>query len=267
MKIPNKETKIFISVSRFPGNTGAIFHNTAYSINNLNNLYIPLKLKSIKNLKNILIKFKIKGCSVSMPFKKEATKILDKKNDIVKLTGNTNTIKIKNKKLYGYNTDYLGIKKIFLKYKIKKNIILIGNGSISKTIYTYISRKKIKNIFLCARNKKKYNNWKINKNSKIINWGMRNKLKLDWFINATSIGMSKDVNSMPINKNSLKNYKNYFDIVICEKNLLRSNCINKNINYVSGKELSFYQAIEQFKIYCGIKLNLNKMKKRLKYNF
>ena len=39
------------------------------------------------------------------------------------------------------------------------------------------------------------------------------------------------------------------------------------IKYYSGKEFSFYQACEQFKIYCGIDIDKKMIKKKLGYKF
>ncbi|MDP6192722.1 MAG: M24 family metallopeptidase, partial [Paracoccaceae bacterium] len=59
-----------------------------------------------------------------------------------------NTILNKNKKLIGYNTDFLASNKI-LDNKLKKikSCLLLGNGSVAKTIYKSLKLKKIKNIF------------------------------------------------------------------------------------------------------------------------
>ena len=50
----NNKTKVYISVSKFPGNTGALLHNTGYKIHKLNSVYIPFKCNSAKQLKKIL---------------------------------------------------------------------------------------------------------------------------------------------------------------------------------------------------------------------
>ena len=47
---PNNKTKIFISVSKFPGNSGSNFHNSLFNYFKINSIYVPLKL----NLKKIL---------------------------------------------------------------------------------------------------------------------------------------------------------------------------------------------------------------------
>ena len=109
---PNHLTKICISISKKPGTSGSIFHNTAYKLLNLNYLYIPMKLNNINQIKTILKKFNIRGCSVSMPFKQEILKLLDKKDPSTILTNAANTLVLENGKIKGYNTDFFAIKRI-----------------------------------------------------------------------------------------------------------------------------------------------------------
>ena len=71
----NKDTKIFFSFSKFPGNSGAKFHNLGYKLKNFNAVYLPQQADNIKN--KILLRNKIKnfqGFSLSMPFKKKIIK-------------------------------------------------------------------------------------------------------------------------------------------------------------------------------------------------
>ena len=43
MKIKiNKDTKIFVSVSKLPGNTGSLLHNYGYKFLNIDAIYFPI---------------------------------------------------------------------------------------------------------------------------------------------------------------------------------------------------------------------------------
>ena len=265
--IQNKDTKIFISISTNPGSTGSYFHNTAYKLHNLNNFYFPLKIKNLKNIKNLFKNYNVNGCSVSMPFKKKIVSLLDIKDKTVLVTNNTNTILIKKNKLIGFNTDFISSKIMLKKINIKDDIILLGNGAVAETIYASLCKIYLKKIYLCSRNKSKYKNWILKKNTKILNWSERNILQSNTLINATSIGMSQKINDCPIKKESISNFKNILDIVINENSMLKKYSKMHKIKYYSGKEFSFYQACEQFKIYCGINIDKKMIKKKLGYKF
>lgn len=245
---PNNKTKIFISVSKYPGNSGSKFHNSLFKSFKINSMYIPLKLNDEKYLKKIILDLNIRGCSVSMPFKSKVYKYLDKYNRTCKITENVNTILNINGKLVGYNTDFLASCKILdNKIKNSKSCLLLGNGSVAKTFYKALKLKKINNIFLSSR-KLKYKGWDLVSNDKIISWNSRNLIKADLLVNATPLGMTK-INRLPLGVKYIKNFKNVIDLPINDKNKLQKLCKFWKINYISGSEFAFLQALEQFKIY------------------
>lgn len=264
----NKETKIFISVSKYPGNTGSILHNTGYKMLNLNCVYIPLKCEGDKDLKLILNNKNFNGISVSMPFKTKVIKFLKKIDNSAKKSGAVNTIlRKKQNYLVGYNTDYYALKKIIKSKKLKiKNCLLLGNGSTSRTTYEVLKDLKIKIVNLCSRRKKNYKKWKIRKSDRIINWENRNFLNSDLLINCTPLGM-KHINVIPKKLKNKKQHKYIIDFTINNKNKLSKSAKKFGITYISGLEISFNQGLEQFRIYNNKILSFKKLKKKLNYNF
>lgn len=130
----------------------------------------------------------------------------------------------------------------------------------------YLILKNKKNLFyLSSRNLNKYKKWKVKKKL-LINWRNRSDKQFDVLINATSIGLGNS-NQTPIPINKITQYKNIFDVVINDKSKLNIEAKKNNIKFIGGKEMSFYQACKQFKIYCGIKLNENSIKNHLNYKF
>ncbi len=265
--ITNNKTKVYISISKYPGNTGSLLHNNGYKMLNLNCIYIPFKCRNDAELKLFLNNENFKGISVSMPFKSKVIKFLNKIDNSSKKSGAVNTVIRFKKKLIGFNTDFFALKKIIKLKKFNiKNCLLLGNGSTSKTSYEVLKELKVKKIYLSSRNKKKYKFWKIRKNDVILNWAKRNFLMLDLLINCTPIGM-KHINNTPVKLTNNNQYKYIIDFPINKKSKLSFLAKKNNITYVSGLEISLYQGIEQFKIYTDKKLSVNNIKKKLNYNF
>lgn len=263
----NKKTKLFVSVSRFPGSTGSLLHNTGYKMKNLNCTYFPLKCENISEFKSILNNKNFKGISVSMPFKNKALKFLNRADGTVKKTLSVNTIIRKKNILIGYNTDYLALKKIMKLRNIKaKNSLILGNGSTARTAYELLKELKIKQLYLCSRNKKNYKKWKIRKFDKIIDWNEKNIVKTDLFINCTPLGM-ENKNILPKKILKKHDHRCIIDLTINSKNKLSIIAGKLGINYVSGLEISLHQGVEQFKIYTNQMLIFKKIKKKLNYNF
>ena len=265
--IINNKTKVFISISRFPGNTGALLHNAGYKLYNLNCVYIPFECKDESLLKSIIYNNNFSGISVSMPFKNKVIKYIDKLDKSAFKTKSVNTIIRKNKSIYGFNTDYLAIRKI-IKNKISKikSATVIGNGSTSRTAFMVLKELNVKKIFLTSRNKKKYKSWNINNSVKIIDWNKRESIASDILINCTPMGM-KNMNILPLKVNSNKQFKYIIDLPINKNTALSKIAKKFNINYIDGQQISLLQGIEQFRIYNGKKLFFNKMKKILNYRF
>lgn len=264
---PNKETKIFISMAKNPGNTGAILHNKLFKIYNLNKIYLPLKVQNIYQARQILKNFNFQGCSLSMPYKEKLIRSVDRLDLSAKKIGSINTILRKKNKLIGFNTDYYASKEILKKKKLSKNykILILGCGGLSRAVLHSLQDLKFSQIFVSARNKQKFTRIKLKKKITFLNWKRRNQKKVDVIINTTPLGMfGKYHNKMPIFIAKKNLPKLIFDFTVnTEGNLLYKFSRRNKIDYVSGAVASYYQGIKQFEIYNNIKTNHKKLIKIL----
>ncbi len=141
--------------------------------------------KTIKEL----IKGNYDGFFITIPYKKEILKY-SIKDEIANETGCGNCIKIKNKKLYLTNTDYIALEKLTSKYNIKdKSILIIGNGASAQTAYTLFKKNNPKKIDIMARDFRKNKWFKKFKNINFIPFKNKISENYDIIINATPIGM------------------------------------------------------------------------------
>jgi shikimate 5-dehydrogenase len=247
----NLKTKIFFSISNNPSTRGAKFYNKYFKKKNY--IYLPLKIKNKVMFKEIIIFLKKKiinfgGASISMPYKEEITKYVDKKNYTVHASRNANTIIQKKNRLIAFNTDYLAAKKIFKNIK-SNNVILIGAGALALTFLSVLKKKK---IFIYNRSKKRITKLK----SKFIavkkfDLNKINKIKNFIIINTTPA----------INKIKIYNYLNFnkagliVDCVISSKKTFLEKAAKKfSINYVNGNYFYDLQRSFQKKIYLNEKL-------------
>ena len=83
-------------------------------------------------------------------------------------------------------------------------------------------------------------------------------------INCTPMGM-QNKNILPLNLRSKKQFKLIVDLPINQKTKLSKISKKLNIKYIDGQYISLLQGIEQYRLYNGRRLNLNKMKKILGY--
>lgn len=129
----NKDTKIYGSFSDNPGNNGCLFFNSKFEEYNINAIYksfysndIESTIKSVKHLN-------FAGFALSMPLKITVMDYLDEFDESVIAIGACNTVINLDGKLYGYNTDWIGVYKYF-ENKGLEHINIIGFGGFGKAI-------------------------------------------------------------------------------------------------------------------------------------
>ncbi len=74
--------------------------------------------------------------NVTIPYKQDVIPYLDEISETAERIGAVNTIVNKNGKLYGYNTDFFGMRELFLYSNINpsgKKALVLGSGGTSKT--------------------------------------------------------------------------------------------------------------------------------------
>ena len=130
------------------------------------------------------------GFNVTTPYKVEIIKYLDSLSPIAKEIGSVNCVVNINGKLVGHNTDILGFECLI--NKDVKNILLLGNGGVSKMIQFFC---KLNNINLTIVGRENSNGYKdISYNE------LTDLSKYDCVINATKFNHVPDIDYTKIRK-------------------------------------------------------------------
>ncbi len=96
-----------------------------------------------------------RAINVTIPYKSDVIPFLDEISDTARNIGAVNTIVNKNGKLYGYNTDFSGLKALILNNNIEiknKKVLILGSGGTSKTANAVADFLGAKEIFRVSRN-------------------------------------------------------------------------------------------------------------------
>lgn len=139
----NKDTTLFGSFSKNPGNKGTEFFNKAFKRYKINALYKSYYIENIREALQAARVLKFGGFAIAMPYKKEVVPLLDLVEEEASRIGNVNTVVNHEGNLVGYNTDYLAFCKLF---PILKNeaIVVAGNGGLASSVSFYLNRNNIK---------------------------------------------------------------------------------------------------------------------------
>ena len=132
MKSINKDTKIYCSFSSNPGNNGCKYFNNLFERKNIDAIYKSFYSDNIQKSIEAVKTLNISGFAVSMPFKTQVLKYVDKLDQAVSDIGAANTIINNNGYLTAYNTDWLGVYQYFL--DTPKFLTILGNGGFSKAV-------------------------------------------------------------------------------------------------------------------------------------
>lgn len=140
--------------------------------------------------KEFLLKFD--GLNVTTPYKIEVMSLLDEIDTKAKEIGSVNCILNSNGKLIGYNTDYLGFDSLIRMGA--KNMLLLGNGGVSKMIQWYCKRN---NIGLTIVGRSDSNGYKD-----ITYEELNDYSKYDYVVNATKFGILPPIDYTKVNKDA-----------------------------------------------------------------
>lgn len=230
--------------------------NYSFSKNYFTNKFIKLKSKNcsytnfdllnIAEFENIILKNNLNGLNVTIPYKEKIIPYLDSLDLEAKLIGAVNTIKIdSNKKLKGYNTDYIGFLnsiKIHLTKKHKKAIIL-GSGGASKAIIHALKKLEITSITVSR------NNLKGNLTYNDLDREVFNSCQI--IINCSPVGTYPKVNECPnIPYQYIDSRHICYDLIYNPKEtqFLKKSRLN-NAFVINGMKMLKLQAEESWKIW------------------
>lgn len=130
-------------------------HSFSKTVHNLIGDY-DYELKEIEpeNLEEFMLKKYFKAINVTIPYKQDVIPFLEEIDPFAQKIGAVNTIVNKNGKLFGYNTDFLGLKSLILKNNMDlkgKKVLILGSGGTSKTAIAVAQDLSASDIYCLSR--------------------------------------------------------------------------------------------------------------------
>jgi len=122
--------------------------------NELCDYVYELKEIPANELETFMLNKDFKAINVTIPYKQDVMPYLDEISEQAKEIGAVNTIVNKCGRLYGYNTDFLGLKSLieFAGITIKnKKVLILGSGGTSKTANAVALNMGAKEVYRLSR--------------------------------------------------------------------------------------------------------------------
>lgn len=248
-------------------------HNSVFNKLNLNCVYLAFEIEpeELKVSLNALINLGFKGINITVPHKQSCMQYLHKIDEEAQIIGAVNTVKIKQSKLIGYNTDGIGFLNSLSARGIQltgSSVWILGAGGASRAIsISMIINEDIKKVYIYDIDSSKAMNLVNDLNAikkdiafKVDEENLNDVAgSIDILVNATPVGLNqKDI---PISLELLNpDFKLVYDLIYnpSETELLKLSK-EKGIETMNGMKMLVHQGAASFKIWTGIKPPVNVM--------
>ena len=194
-----------------------------------------------------------KAINVTIPYKQKVIPYLSYIDPIALEIGAVNTIVNNNGKLYGYNTDYLGLKALIEKKKIhicNKKVLILGYGGTAKTAEAVVKHMNCKEVIFVNHTQKD--------NTISYEDAIKNHSDSQIIINTTPCGMYPNNDDLIID---IKYFDKLCGVIDVIYNPLRTKLIQKakkrNLKNATGLYMLVAQAIYASSIFLEKEIDLD----------
>ncbi|MBU8905609.1 shikimate dehydrogenase [Desertibacillus haloalkaliphilus] len=192
-----------------------LMHNDAFKDQQLPYHYQAFDVEP-SQLKQAVVGLKalgVSGFNVTIPHKVEVMKYLDAVDEEAKIIGAVNTVVNENGTFIGYNTDGRGYLQSLLTIAndlSDKHVLVVGAGGAARAIVTVLSQHETKTLTITNRTKGKAELLADECRRKTaidivsLAQAAENIAGYDVIINTTSVGMSPNIDDIPLSLEHLK---------------------------------------------------------------
>ena len=230
-----------------------IMLNTAFRRENVNAVYLALHAKSLDDLLACVRDIPIHGLSVTMPYKEEMLKHLDKTDPLTAKIGACNTVvRAQDGKLYGFNTDVAGIvRPLEMRMPLQgARILVLGAGGAARAA-VFGLKERGADVYVFNRTAGPAQNLAKKARAKAVKKLQLRKMAFDVIINATPVGMEGNRDPLPISEEEFK-AKYFFEMVYtpAETKMVKI-ARSRGMQVILGAEMFVQQGARQFETWTG----------------
>jgi 3-dehydroquinate dehydratase/shikimate dehydrogenase len=227
--------------------------NAAFRRENVNAVYLALHAKSIDDLTACLQDIPIAGLSITMPYKEQILKHLDKSDPWTAKVGACNTlVRSQDGNLYGFNTDVNGaVRPLEIRIRLQgARVLVLGAGGAARAA-VFGLKERGADVSILNRTPAAAQKLAKQARAKAINRTMLKKLEFDVIVNATPAGMEGNRDPLPLAEQEMK-ARYFFEMVYtpAETKMMKM-ARARGMHVVPGSEMFVQQGARQFEIWTG----------------
>jgi 3-dehydroquinate dehydratase / shikimate dehydrogenase len=235
--------------------------NAGFRARKMDAVYVPVLVRDLRDFISAIGPLGISGFSVTLPHKEAILRYLDDCDPLAAEIGAVNTVVVRGGgKLYGYNTDYVGVLRA-LERRLPlagSSVLVLGAGGSARAVAFALARAGA-NVCVCARRIARARALARDVGGEAIE---RRRLRAEFFdaiVNTTPVGMLPRVSESPLLAAEL-NCRLVFDLIYRPRvtKLLRL-AASRGIETVSGLEMFVAQGTAQWEIWTGERAPVKEM--------
>ncbi|MGA7223771.1 MAG: shikimate dehydrogenase [Candidatus Acidiferrales bacterium] len=230
-----------------------VLQNTGFQARKMDAVFLPFLVHDLRDFLRAIKPLGIAGFSVTIPHKQAILRHLDDCDPMAAAIGAVNTVVVRGGgKLYGYNTDYVGVLRA-LERRIPlrgSRALIFGAGGAARAVAFALAESGA-SVCICARRMARAEALARAVEGEAVE---RQRLRREFFdaiINATPVGMYPHVASSPLTTAEL-NCRLVFDSIYRPRTTkLLQLAAGRGIETVSGVEMFVAQGTAQWEIWTG----------------
>jgi 3-dehydroquinate dehydratase / shikimate dehydrogenase len=237
--------------------------SAGFAARRINAVYVPFLVHALRDFLDSVEPLGIRGFSVTLPHKEKILRHLDGCDPLAARIGAVNTVVVRGGgKLYGYNTDYVGVlqaleKRIPLR---GSRVLIAGAGGAARAVAFALVQAGAA-LCVTARRPARANALAKAAGGEAI---ARNRVRGEFFdaiVNATPVGMYPAVGNSPLDAREL-NCQLVFDTIYRPRaTKLLELAARRGIETVSGVEMFVAQGTAQWEIWTGERAPVEAMRR------
>ncbi len=229
-----------------------VLHNTAFRARQVDAVFVPFLVRALRDFVHAVEPFGVAGFAVTIPHKEAILRFLHNCDPLAARIGAVNTVVVRGGgRLYGYNTDYLGVLRS-LERRMRlagSRVLLLGAGGAARAAAFALAQAGAV-VGICSRRPQRARSLAQAAGGQVVE---RSDLRREFFdavVNCTPVGMHPRGGS-PLGSAEL-HCRIVMDMVYRprETKLLRI-ARSRGIETISGVEMFLAQGAAQYEIWTG----------------
>ena len=240
-----------------------LLHNAAFASAGIDAVYLPFRVTDLRDFLSSVDPLGISGFSVTLPHKESILRRLDECDPLAADVGAVNTVAVRAGRLYGYNTDYVGVlRSIERRLPLASSrVLLFGAGGSARAAAFALARAGAA-VAVCARRPSRARALAKAVGGEVIDRRALRGESFDAIVNCTPVGMYPGGGS-PLKASEL-NCRVVMDLIYRpQKTDLLRLAERRGIATISGVEMFLLQGAAQFEIWTGRRAPVAAMRRAL----